>query len=220
MAKPEAAPVAVLTSGGLDSAILLADLAAAGPVYLLYLRAGLAWESEERSALARFIAAAGHQNIRPVVEIEAPVAPLLDGHWSVTGCELPAAGTPDSAVFIPGRNIVLIGMAAVWCSVHGVGRIAIGSLGANPFPDASPGFFQDFGAVLSRGLAHTIEVMAPYRDVHKDEILRRFQHLPLELTVTCMRARDGLHCGECNKCEERRQAFLRAGVQDRTRYRT
>ena len=220
MQDPNAAPVAVLASGGLDSAILLADLAVARRVFPLYLRGGLSWEAEERLALTRFIAAVGNPNIESVTELDVPIAPLLGEHWSLTGEDVPGTATPDRAVFIPGRNIVLIGMAAVWCSAHEVRSVAIGSLGANPFPDASPEFFRDYGAVLSRGLGHPIEVMAPYRNVHKEDILRRFQHLPLELTVTCMQPHDGVHCGACNKCEERRQAFLRAGVHDRTRYRT
>jgi 7-cyano-7-deazaguanine synthase len=35
-------------------------------------------------------------------------------------------------------------------------------------------------------------------------------------------AQDGslLHCGNCNKCRERREAFRDAGVPDRTRYAT
>jgi len=27
-----------------------------------------------------------------------------------------------------------------------------------------------------------------------------------------------VHCGDCNKCRERREAFHDAGVEDRTRY--
>ncbi|MSQ26862.1 MAG: 7-cyano-7-deazaguanine synthase [Dehalococcoidia bacterium] len=220
MPSPDHDAVAVLASGGLDSAVLMADLAAARSVFPLYLCAGLSWEQEERTALARFIAALGDPNIHAVTELAVPAAPLLGEHWSVTGQGLPAAGTPDSAVFIPGRNVILIGLAAVWCSTHAVGQIAIGSLGSNPFPDASIEFFDDYAAVLSRGLDHPIQIIAPYRNEHKEAILKRFQHLPLELTVTCMRASDGVHCGNCNKCEERRQAFQRAGVTDRTRYQT
>ncbi len=125
---------------------------------------------------------------------------------------MPGAGTPDSAVFLPGRNILLIGLAAVWCSTHDVGQIAIGSLGDNPFPDASPEFFADFGRVLSQGLDHQVQVVAPYRGLHKDELIRRNPHLPLELSLTCMAPKEGVHCGACNKCEERHSAFVRAGV--------
>jgi 7-cyano-7-deazaguanine synthase len=30
---------------------------------------------------------------------------------------------------------------------------------------------------------------------------------------------DGRHCGACNKCRERREAFVEAAVQDPTLYR-
>jgi len=43
--------------------------------------------------------------------------------------------------------------------------------------------------------------------------------VPLELTLSCMKPRDGLHCGECSKCRERRDAFREAGIEDPTRYR-
>jgi 7-cyano-7-deazaguanine synthase len=216
---PSPKPVAVLASGGLDSAVLLADLAGDRPVHPLYVRAGLAWEAEERAALDRYLAALGHRNVRPVQELAVDTRALLAGHWSVTGAGLPGADTPDSAVFIPGRNILLIGLAAVWCSLHAVPTVAIGSLGDNPFPDATPEFFAEYARAVSRGLGHEVAVVAPYRSLHKAELLRRFGDLPLEHTVTCMQPQAGVHCGTCNKCAERQLAFQQAGVADRTPYR-
>ncbi len=210
--------VAVLASGGLDSAVLLADLARSNEVYPITVRVGLAWEEEEAQALARFLQALGAKTIRPVTTLAMPIQPFYDNHWSLSGQDLPDADSDDNAVFLPGRNIILIGLAAVWCSTHGVSRIAIGSLGDNPFPDASPDFFRGFGAILSRGLAHEVAVEAPYRGIHKSDLIRDNSHLPLELTVTCMAPRDGTHCGACNKCGERRRAFNEAGVLDKTPY--
>jgi 7-cyano-7-deazaguanine synthase len=64
--------------------------------------------------------------------------------------------------------------------------------------------------------------MAPYRHRHKSQIIAAFPHLPLELTLTCMQPQEAggvfVHCGDCNKCRERREAFREAGVDDRTRY--
>src|SRR5260221_704744 len=54
-------------------------------------------------------------------------------------------------------------MASVWCATHGVSRIAVGSLGGNPFPDATPTFFENFANSLSIGLDHAIQVEAPYQ---------------------------------------------------------
>lgn len=210
----------MLASGGLDSCVLLANLAEQAQVFPIYVEAGLAWEQQEQAALTAYLDTLGHPNVVPVTVLQVPVAPLYgtSAQWSISGEDVPGAGTPDSAVFLPGRNILLIGLAAVWCSTHDVGRIAIGSLGDNPFADASPEFFADFGRVLSQGLDHQIQVVAPYRGLHKDELIRRNPHLPLELSLTCMAPKGGVHCGACNKCEERHSAFVCAGVPDRTRY--
>jgi 7-cyano-7-deazaguanine synthase len=42
--------------------------------------------------------------------------------------------------------------------------------------------------------------------------------LPLELTFSCIRPAGERHCGSCNKCAERRQAFASAGLKDPTDY--
>ena len=210
--------VAVLTSGGLDSCVLLADVARDAEVWPVYVRAGLAWEDEERRAVERFIAALDNPNVRPLVELSAPMRPIYGDHWSTTGIDVPKPGDADDAVFMPGRNIVLIGLAAVWCSTRGVHKIAIGSLGGNPFPDATPEFFDAFAAALTRGLAHEIEVLAPYRGRTKADLIRQNSHLPLELSLTCMTPAADLHCGQCQKCEERIDAFTAAAVEDATEY--
>ena len=210
--------VAVLASGGLDSSVLIAKLAADAEVYPIYVRCGFKWEDAELAVLRLFVDALENQRVRPTIELSAPVAALYGDHWSVTGERVPAADEPDENTYLPGRNILLISLAAIWCSTHGVGRIAIGSLGGNPFPDATPEFFESFGRDLSRGLKHEIAIEAPLRGFHKDELLRQFKELPLELTLTCMAPEGSRHCGRCNKCFERQQAFAKAGVFDRTSY--
>lgn len=201
--------------------MLLHWLAQEGVAFPIYIRAGLSWEGAEEKALSVFLDAIEQPNLRPVTRLHVDSASLLSQeHWSVTGAGVPEAATPDSAMYIPGRNILLISLAAVWCSTHDVHRIAIGSLGANPFPDATPGFFQSMGRALSEGLGHEIQVEAPFRGMHKDQLIQMHARLPLELTLTCARPPEGdaTHCGRCNKCEERRAAFRKAGVLDRTRY--
>jgi 7-cyano-7-deazaguanine synthase len=212
--------IAVLTSGGLDSSALMADEARTQEVYPIYVRCGLAWEDEERKALEVFLKALDSPNVKPVTTLAVPVAPMYGDHWSTAVNRVPAADEPDTSVFLPGRNILLVGLAAVWCSTHNVSQIGIGSLGGNPFADASPGFFSKFASALTIGLDHPVEVKAAFRELQKWEIIRRFKDLPLELTLTCMAPAAGKHCGECNKCSERRVAFDRSGVRDLTIYAT
>lgn len=211
--------IAVLASGGLDSCVLVADKARDAEVYPVYVQWGLAWEVSERKALDAFLAAIKSPHIHSPIVISLPIKAVYADHWSLKGDNVPGAEEPDSAVFLPGRNILLLGLAAVWCSTHEVSRISIGSLGGNPFPDATPEFFEKFAATLSTGLGHKILVDAPYRGLTKSDIIKRFSELPLELTLTCMAPADGRHCGRCNKCGERRNAFRESGVPDRTIYR-
>jgi 7-cyano-7-deazaguanine synthase len=210
--------VAALASGGLDSCVLIACLAQSAQVFPLYVQFGLAWEAEEQAALQAFIAAVANPRIQPVTVLQTPVAAMYGEHWSLTGRGVPDAAAPDLKVFLPGRNILLLAAAGIWCSTHGVEEVALGSLGGNPFPDATPEFFRDYGRLLSTGLGHRVEVSAPYRGMHKHDLIARHRDLPLELTLTCMAPRNGAHCGACNKCHERQTAFHTAGVPDNTRY--
>jgi len=214
--------IAVLASGGLDSAVLLADLAGENTVFPVYVEAGLAWEGREKRALEAYLRALDLPNLQPLTVLEMPVRSFYGRHWSTTGEAVPGYEAPDSAVYLPGRNVLLIGVTAVWCALNDVDSIAIGSLDDNPFPDATPAFFEDYGRLLSGALDHPLRVMAPYRNHHKSQIIAAFPNLPLELTMTCMQPGevDGqfVHCGDCNKCRERRDAFREAGVADRTRY--
>ena len=210
--------VAVLASGGLDSSVLLADLARHSIVFPVYVQVGLAWENDEREALTSFLDALNSPNVRPLTVLSLPIQPFYQDHWSVTGVGVPAYEEPDSAIYLPGRNILLIGLVAVWCSTHDVSKIAIGLLAGNPFPDATPEFFEAFESSLSQGLAHQIKILLPYRGLHKEDVIRQFSDLPLELTITCVAPRGVLHCAGCNKCAERRMAFADAGVADPTRY--
>ncbi|MCD4728936.1 MAG: 7-cyano-7-deazaguanine synthase, partial [Pirellulales bacterium] len=41
---------------------------------------------------------------------------------------------------------------------------------------------------------------------------------PLELTFSCLSPVAGLHCGRCNKCAERQEAFRSLEMHDPTRY--
>jgi 7-cyano-7-deazaguanine synthase len=73
---------------------------------------------------------------------------------------------------------------------------------------------------LSVGLAHPIEVAAPFAAMTKSAVIALGLTLdvPLELTLSCMNPQEGRHCGRCSKCRERRDAFRQAGVSDRAAY--
>jgi 7-cyano-7-deazaguanine synthase len=212
-------PVAVLASGGVDSAVLVADLLRQGTaVHPVYLRFGLAWEAAEEAHLRRFLATLAAPAPHPLVVLETPVAPVYGRHWSVSGEGVPDERTADEAVYLPGRNLLLLAAPSVWCALHGVGVIALGTLKANPFPDATDAFFADYAALAGRAMDVALEVVTPFGNLVKTDVLELGHDLALEHTFSCIDPRDGRHCGRCNKCFERRSAFRTSGIEDRTEY--
>ncbi len=212
--------LAVLTSGGLDSAVLVADLREQGYVVQpIYVRFGLAWEPVEEARLRRFLhSLPSGPGLQPLVVLEQPVADLYGVHWSVSGRNVPDAASPDAAVYLPGRNLLLLAKASVWCALNGVRAIALGTLKGNPFADSSADFLGGFGALVELGLSHQLSVLAPYAGMTKAEVLARGRHLRLEHTLSCIDPQDGMHCGNCNKCAERRKAFAALSIPDDAAY--
>lgn len=220
---------AVLLSGGLDSAVLLAEEASRGEVHPIYVNAGLAWEAAERTFVDALLTTRGfREHVRPLVSLSVDMRDVYAAsHWAVRG-KPPAYHTPDEDVYLPGRNVILLGKAGVYCAAAGIDRVVLGTLGHNPFPDATPAFRSAMASALSLGLAHALQIDAPYSERSKADVVRRGAMLgvPFELTLSCMNPqgrRDGSisdvrHCGVCSKCRERHDAFVEAGITDRTEY--
>jgi 7-cyano-7-deazaguanine synthase len=213
---------AVLFSGGLDSAVLLADeLQQFSPVWPIHVRAGLAWEEGEAAAIADLLARepfAGR--VEPLTTLRLDMRDVYPAdHWAVAG-RPPDFDTPDEDVYLEGRNLVLIAKAAVLCGRLGAGRLALGPLAGNPFPDATPEFFGAMARAASLGLDRPLEIATPLADRHKDDVVRLGVRLgvPLAATMSCMNPAGRAHCGRCSKCRERRDAFIAAGVEDHTAY--
>jgi 7-cyano-7-deazaguanine synthase len=220
---------AVLLSGGLDSAVLVAEEAAAGWVQPIYISVGLAWEAAERHIVARFLETARlGANARPLASLSVDMHDVYAAtHWAMQG-RPPAYHTPDEDVYLPGRNIVLLGKAAVYCAAAYIDRLVIGTLAHNPFPDATPEFREAMTRALSLGLGRPLQIDAPYAGTEKADVIARGAALgvPFELTLSCMNppqssivgAQSAVHCGECSKCRERHDAFVAAGIPDPTSY--
>src|SRR5438132_1703864 len=203
-ARMQRSPVCVLVSGGIDSAVLVwRELEAGAEVQPIYIRAGMAWEDVEQRWLERYLEAIASPRLGALKVLSLPLEDTYGSHWSVVAEGAPAYEAPDEAVYLPGRNVVLLSKAAIYCALNRIPRIALGVLAANPFPDATDEFFATIERALNLGLDHALTIERPLATLHKVDVVRIGAHLPLELTFSCIRPDGEFHCGDCNKCRER-----------------
>jgi 7-cyano-7-deazaguanine synthase len=211
--------IAVLASGGLDSAILLTEIVGLQlTAFPLYLRAGHPWEDREQAVLKTLIAKLGTSRCKPLVVLDLPVRDLYGAHWSLTGNAIPDEKSPDEAVFLPGRNVLLLAKAMLWCHLNGVPALAQGVLRGNPFPDATNSFYEQFERVVNQAVGGSVRVLRPYAKLEKAAVMKRGGPVPLHWSFSCIQPQGDRHCGRCNKCAERRKAFKEAGLDDPTHY--
>lgn len=215
----EPVSTAVLASGGLDSCILIGDLLRSGGcVQPIYIRTGLVWQRRELPALETYLAAVAHPRLRRLIVLDLPLADLYSGHWSLTGDNTPSADSPDEAVYLPGRNALLLVKAAVWCQLQGIAELALAPLGTSPFPDAGADFLRNFETAINAGASRPVRLLRPFGRLRKRQVMELGRGLPLEHTFSCIRPAGSLHCGVCNKCAERQAAFREAEILDPTPY--
>lgn len=123
---------------------------------------------------------------------------------------------------LPGRNAILIGIAAShlygWSSGRG-GGVVIGCCGADAaaFPDCRPEFLLAAGKAAALGLGVPVSVVAPLVDRTKAETIRIAREVgafdALAKTWTCYVGGD-VACGECSSCTARAAGFAAARETD------
>src|SRR5262249_39813875 len=176
-------------------------------VHPLYVQSSLYWEAEELDHLRRFLQALRSPLLQPLHVLEVPVTDLYGEHWSLIGTNVPDAASPDHAVFLPGRNVLLLTKAMLWCHLNRVPELTLALLEANPFPDATPAFFASMHDAVNQAIGGAVRLSRPYAGLSKAQVLVRGQDLPLELTFSCLRPVAGAHPGPCNKCAEPQRRF-------------
>jgi 7-cyano-7-deazaguanine synthase len=178
----------------------------------------LRWEKAELASLERFLDAVKTEGLECLVALDEPIADVYGTHWSTTGTDVPGSETPDEAVYLPGRNLLLTVKAAIWCRLRDIETLALGCLGSNPFPDSTADFFEKLQGLMNQAIGGRLRLIRPFDRLHKTEVLLRGEGLPLHLTFSCINPIDGRHCGTCNKCAERKKGFADAELVDLTTY--
>ncbi len=218
----------VLASGGLDSAVCLAEAVQEFDVALLHINYGQRTEARELQA---FHDLAGHygvaQSDRLVVDISYLKAiggsSLVDESMEVeTG--MPSEGQQVPSTYVPFRNAHILCVGMSWAEVMGAKALFIGAVeeDGSGYPDCRQEFYDKFAAAADAGTRPEtrVAIRTPLITLNKAAIVKRGLQLeaPLHLTWSCYTDSDAA-CGVCESCRLRLRGFEQAGAKDPIPYR-
>ncbi len=194
----------VMLSGGMDSAVLLADLLSQG-----YQCSGVTVDYAQRHSReidsARAIAKFYSVEHRVMMVRGLTGGVLLDLDAKVPHGHYEEASMLETVV--PARNMLLLSLAASAASAQGVKHVAYGAHAGDHaiYADCRPEFVKAMRQVLN---LDGIELLAPYISWKKGQIAERGKALnvPFGMTWSCYEGK-AEPCGKCGTCVERREAF-------------
>lgn len=208
----------LLLSGGLDSAVLLADLKSQGlELWALNIDYGQRHSRETRAAKRL-----AEKYSVPLFSLQLPQLRQLMGGSALTSESIPVPeGHYQEEVMkqtvVPNRNMVFLSLAASYAlSVKAEGvAYAAHSGDHHIYPDCRPEFIQKVSEVLRVCDWHSVGLLTPYAQFSKGEILKRGIELgvPFEETWSCYQG-GAEPCGLCGTCVERAEAFAACGIED------
>lgn len=228
-------PAVCLVSGGMDSAVVLAEARAAGfRVHALSFDYGQRHAVELRAA--ERVARAGGAHEHRLVRIDLSA---LGGSALVGAGEVPldrpqeAIGGDVPATYVPARNTVFLAVALGWAETLGARDLFCGvnAVDYSGYPDCRPEFLRAFEALARVATAAGAEhgarftVHAPLLALDKRAIVLRAEALgvDLALTHTCYAPElapggELLACARCDACLLRLAGFARAERRDPISY--
>ncbi len=122
---------------------------------------------------------------------------------------------------VPNRNMILLSLAVGYATSLGANKVFYGAHSGDHaiYPDCRPEFVHRMNDVCAIANYEPVEIVTPYIDQSKIEILNDGLGMGLDYskTWTCYNGREK-SCGKCGACQERLEAFQRNGVTDPLEY--
>ena len=136
----------------------------------------------------------------------------------------------DYSIVVPIRNAVFLSIASAWAYTLNASLVAYGAhTGDTHYPDCRPIFAKKLESAFNQGeidginsnLRKKIQIWSPYREgLSKSDLLKSgIKNLGNSIfnTWSCYSSKK-FHCGICESCNNRKIAFAKAGIKDKTKY--
>ena len=136
----------------------------------------------------------------------------------------------EYSIVVPIRNAVFLSVASAWAFTLNASVVAYGAhTGDRHYPDCRPSFAKKLESAFNLGeidginseLRKKIKIWSPYREgLSKSDLLEKGVKIlgdSIFKTWSCYSNKQ-YHCGICESCNNRKIAFHKAGILDKTRY--
>jgi len=146
---------------------------------------------------------------------------IYEGVTSLVDEDIEVTEEFSDPIIVPFRNGVFMAVTVAYAVGIGATHIFYGAHASDePFyPDCRREFYEAFQEAARLGTETEMVIQSPFSDIPKSGIIRKAVELgvPLDRTWSCY-LNGPIHCGRCESCNNRRNAFAEAGVQDPTEY--
>ena len=210
--------MAVIFSGGMDSATLLYHLREQGhellPIGVDYGQRHhkeLSCANRLCSGIELTYQALDFRSVGALLVGSSQTDPTIKvphGHYAADNMKL---------TVVPNRNMMMLAAAGAVALANGCQALAYGAHAGDHtiYPDCRPTFIQIMREAFLNCDWNPLDLLVPFRDWNKGQIAQEGIRLgvPYELTWTCYEGGEK-PCGLCGACCERREAFEYAGASD------
>lgn len=213
-------------SGGLDSTVLVYQLHATYGKDLDLISFNYGQKHKKELEYAKLTAQ--HLGLRHDIVDLSSLGGLINTSSLTSDKEVPDGHYAQENMkdtVVPNRNMIMLSIAA-GIAVSRNARLLSTAVHAGDhfiYPDCRPGFIDAVDHAIKLGNVGfgnpALHLTAPFVSMTKAQIVERGAQFGVQFedTWSCYKGGE-LHCGTCGTCQERREAFKLAGVEDTTDY--
>lgn len=155
---------------------------------------------------------------------------LYENTNALTNSKITIPSKFDYTIVAPIRNAIFLSISSAWAFSKEAEIVAYGAhIGDIRYPDCRPTFTKLLTKALNEGeidginlgLRKKIKIWSPFMDnLSKSDLLKMgYNELGKQIFKSWSCYGNGkIHCGKCESCNNRKLAFLKSKILDKTRY--